>query len=89
MRIRAEGLASLVGELRRGSERRGVMERVTTRLDGNTLVVRIPMRFKRRGGRKRIVAPDGSEHRARVEAAAGRHASSRRSRARGGGSDAR
>jgi hypothetical protein len=32
-----------------------------TRLDGNTLVVRIPMRFQRRGGRKRIVAPDGRE----------------------------
>jgi hypothetical protein len=32
-----------------------------TRLDGNTLVVRIPMRVQRRGGRKRIVAPDGSE----------------------------
>jgi hypothetical protein len=34
---------------------------VETRLDGNTLVVRIPMRFQRRGGRKCIVAPDGSE----------------------------
>jgi hypothetical protein len=32
-----------------------------TTLDGNTLVVRIPMRFQRRGGRKRIVAPDGCE----------------------------
>ena len=32
-----------------------------TRLDGTTLVVHIPMRFQRRGGRKRIVAPDGSE----------------------------
>jgi hypothetical protein len=31
-----------------------------TRLDGSTLVVRIPMRFQRRGGRKRIVTPDGS-----------------------------
>jgi hypothetical protein len=31
-----------------------------TRLDGSTLIVRIPMRFQRRGGRKRIVAPDGS-----------------------------
>ena len=31
------------------------------RFDGHTLVVRIPMRFQRRGGRKRIVAPDGSE----------------------------
>jgi hypothetical protein len=34
---------------------------VESRLDGSTLVVRIPMRFQRRGGRKRIVAPDGSE----------------------------
>jgi hypothetical protein len=32
-----------------------------TRLDGSTLLVRIPMRFQRRGGRKRIVAPDGCE----------------------------
>ena len=30
-------------------------------LDGTTLVVRIAIRFQRRGGRKRIVAPDGSE----------------------------
>jgi hypothetical protein len=36
-------------------------ERPEARLDGTTLVVRIPMRFQRRGGRKRIVAPDGSE----------------------------
>jgi hypothetical protein len=32
-----------------------------TRLDGSTLIVHIPMRFQRRGGRKRIVTPDGSE----------------------------
>jgi hypothetical protein len=38
-----------------------MMERVETWLDGSTLVVRIPMRFQRRGGRKRIVAPDGTE----------------------------
>jgi hypothetical protein len=37
------------------------MNRVKSRLDGSTLVVRIPMRFQRRGSRKRIVAPDGSE----------------------------
>jgi hypothetical protein len=37
------------------------MKDVESRLDGTTLVVRIPMRFQRRGGRKRIVAPDGSE----------------------------
>jgi hypothetical protein len=36
-------------------------ERAKASLDGTTLVVRIPMRFQRRGGRKRIVAPDGSE----------------------------
>ena len=34
---------------------------VETSLDGDTLAVRIPMRFQRRGGRKRIVAPDGGE----------------------------
>jgi hypothetical protein len=34
---------------------------VETRLDRGTLIVRIPMRFQRHGGRKRIVAPDGSE----------------------------
>jgi hypothetical protein len=33
---------------------------VESRLEGSTLVVRIPMWFQRRGGRKRIVAPDGS-----------------------------
>jgi hypothetical protein len=38
-----------------------MMSGVETRLEGSTLVVRIPMRFQRRGGRKRIVAPDGSE----------------------------
>lgn len=32
-----------------------------TTLDGTTLVVRIPVRFQGRGGRKRIVAPDGAE----------------------------
>jgi hypothetical protein len=36
------------------------MSGIETRLDGTTLVVRIPMRFRRRGGRKRIVALDGT-----------------------------
>jgi hypothetical protein len=36
------------------------MSGAQTRLDGTTLVVRIPMRFQRRGGQKRIVAADGS-----------------------------
>jgi hypothetical protein len=38
-----------------------MIQSTETRLDGSTLIVRIPMRFHRRGGRKRIVAPDGSE----------------------------
>lgn len=38
-----------------------MIQSAETRLEGNTLVVRIPMRFQRRGGRKRIVAQDGSE----------------------------
>ena len=37
-----------------------MIQSTETRLDGSTLVVRIPMRFQRRSGRKRIVAPDGS-----------------------------
>ena len=32
-----------------------------SRLEGGTLVVRIPIRLGRRRGRKRILAPDGSE----------------------------
>jgi hypothetical protein len=62
VRIRAEGLVSLVGELRQqGESVGGMIQSAETSLDGTTLVVRIPMRFQRRGGRKRIVAPDGSE----------------------------
>jgi hypothetical protein len=38
-----------------------MMNGAQTRLDGTTLVVRIPMRFQHRGDRKRIVAPDGGE----------------------------
>jgi hypothetical protein len=38
-----------------------MMPDVEAKLEGTTLVVRIPMRFQRRGGRKRIVAPDGRE----------------------------
>src|ERR671919_413702 len=38
-----------------------MIQSAEARLDGSTLIVRIPMRFQRRGGRKRIIAPDGSE----------------------------
>jgi hypothetical protein len=35
------------------------MGRFETELDGSTLIARIPMRFRPRGGRKRIVASHG------------------------------
>ena len=35
--------------------------RANWRLEGNTIVVDIPMQWKRRGGRKVIIAPDGSD----------------------------
>ena len=50
VRIRAEGLASLVGgAAAAGREEGGMMSSVETRLEGSTLIVRIPMRFQRRG----------------------------------------
>jgi site-specific DNA recombinase len=59
VRIRAEGLATLVGELRQlakgwrhDPERRGKARRHHARRAD-------PYAFQRRGGRKRIVAPDG------------------------------
>src|SRR5918995_6819345 len=68
---RARGRAGGVGQSRRacqprrgasaaGREESGMKQGIETRLDGETLVVRIRMRFQRRGGRKRIVSPDGS-----------------------------
>ena len=56
-----------------GREEGSMASSAESRLDGTTLVVRIPMRFQRRGGRKRIVAPDGSEL-AQLEAAVRRYA---------------
>ncbi len=32
------------------------------RLEGKTLVIRIPLHFQRHGGRKLIVGPDGEEN---------------------------
>ena len=37
-----------------------MMNGTETEFDGKTLIDSIPMRYHRRGGRKRIVAPDGS-----------------------------
>ena len=50
------------------------MQHVESRLDGGTLVVRIPMRLGKQRGRKRILAPDGSELTPPDQAAARRRA---------------
>jgi hypothetical protein len=35
--------------------------RATVAADGETITVHVPMTFRKRGGRKRVVTPDGSE----------------------------
>ena len=37
------------------------MKRATVSADGETITVHIPMTFKKRGGRKLVVTPDGAE----------------------------
>jgi hypothetical protein len=37
------------------------MTRATIGADGETITVHVPMTFKKRGGRKRVVTPDGAE----------------------------
>jgi hypothetical protein len=37
------------------------MNRTTVSADGETITVHIPMEFKKRGGRKLVVTPDGAE----------------------------
>jgi hypothetical protein len=37
------------------------MTRTTVGADGETITVHVPMTFKKRGGRKRVVTPDGAE----------------------------
>ncbi len=34
-------------------------ERPSVERDGDTLVIRVPMKFKKRGGRKEIIVPEG------------------------------
>jgi hypothetical protein len=37
------------------------MTRATVSSDGETIIVHIPLTFRKRGGRKRVVTPDGAE----------------------------
>jgi hypothetical protein len=39
------------------------MTRATVSADGETITVHIPLTFLKRGGRKRVVTPDGAEWR--------------------------
>ena len=65
VRLRAEGLQTLVEELQSREARRHESEaqvgRQNWEFDGTTITVRIPMAWKRRGGRKVIIAPDGGD----------------------------
>ena len=75
VRIRAEGLASLVAELRQQGERRGGMtQSAETRLEGNTLVVRIPMRSSAAAGASASWRRMAARLAPPLEAAARRHA---------------
>jgi hypothetical protein len=57
VRLRPNGPAELVREAA-GS---GVNTRATVAADGETITIHIPMAFRKRGGRKRVVTPDGTE----------------------------
>src|SRR6188508_3224447 len=41
-------------------EGRGMNTRATVSADGETITIHIPMTFRKRGGRKMVVTPDGS-----------------------------
>ena len=43
----------------RSREARRMDEKITVRRDGETIRIHIPMKFKRRGGRKQIIVPEG------------------------------
>ena len=46
----------------RGSRRQeGSATRATVSADGETILVHIPLTFRKRGGRKLVVTPDGAE----------------------------
>ena len=62
IRLRTEGLANLVADLRavRPEAEGGVMTGPKLTGDGETITVHIPMTFRKRGGRKLVVTPDGA-----------------------------
>ena len=59
VRLRPNGLAGLVREVA-GGRRAAAMKRATVSADGETITVHIPLTFRKRGGRKLVVTPDGA-----------------------------
>ena len=57
IRLRLNGLDSLVAGLQGGAPTEGADARVEPGTDGQTVGIRVPMEFKRRGGRKEIILP--------------------------------
>ena len=58
VRLRPNGLGGLVREV--AGSRRARVKRATLSADGETITVHIPMTFRKRGGRKLVVTPDGA-----------------------------
>ena len=63
IRLRTSGIASLIADLRTMAAPRegGVMSGAEISRDGSTLTVRVPLTFRKRGGRKLVIAPNGSD----------------------------
>ena len=60
VRLRPNGLAGLVREVAGKQEGSGVTARASVSADGETITIHIPMTFRKRGGRKMVVTPDGA-----------------------------
>ena len=65
LRLRTEGLTSLVQELRAGAVRHeaggmSAAARIASSEDGRTVTVELPLAFRKRGGRKQVVSPAGA-----------------------------
>jgi hypothetical protein len=62
IRLRTAGLTNLVADLRHQSRipQGGVMTEPNPTNDGRSVTVRVPISIRRRGGRKLVLAPDGT-----------------------------
>ena len=59
LRLRANGVHKVAGAENRRAAGSGV-KRATDSTDGETITVHIPLTFRKRGGRKLVVTPDGA-----------------------------